>query len=195
MYDSILAHVSRFIPLTTEEQEYFISILKHRRLRKREMLVQAGEPCKYETYVLKGCLRAYFVDPSGNEHIAQFAIEDWWISDMASLLSGEPATLYLDALEDSEVLLIERERLLELFEKVPKFDKMFRQLLQNAFIAQQRRIVDNLCKPAKDRYLEFINKYRNIEQRVPQHQVASYLGITPEFLSQLRKQLTHFPKS
>lgn len=195
MYDSILAHVSRFIPLTHEEQEYFISILKHRRLRKREMLVQAGEPCKYETYVLKGCLRAYFVDPSGNEHIAQFAIEDWWISDMASLLSGEPATLYLDALEDSEVLLIERERLRELFEKVPKFDKMFRQLLQNAFIAQQRRIVDNLCKPAKDRYLEFTNKYRNIEQRVPQHQVASYLGITPEFLSQLRKQLTHFPKS
>lgn len=189
MYDQILAHVSRFIQLTDEEREYFISILKHRRLRKKEYIVQAGEPCKYEIYVLKGCLRAYFVDPSGHEHIAQFAVEDWWISDMASLITGEPATLYIDALEDSEVVLIEASQYRELFDNIPRFERMFRQLLQNAYVAQQRRIVDNLCKPAKERYIHFITKYRNIEQRVPQHQVASYLGITPEFLSLLRKQI------
>lgn len=189
MNKAILDYVARYITLTPEEEEYFISILKHRRYLKRQFLVQAGDECKYESYVVKGCLRAYFVEPDGTPHIIQFAIEDWWISDMASLFTGGPSTYNIDAIEDTDVIQIEREKLNTLFEKVPKFDRMFRIMLTKAFIAHQHRIIDNLCMPAKDRYLAFIKRYRNIEQRVPQNQIASYLGMTPEFLSQVRKKM------
>ena len=189
MNKALLDYVARYIQLTPEEEKHFVSILKHRKYLKRQFLVQAGDECRYEIYVVKGCLRAYFVDPNGNPHIIQFAIEDWWISDMASLMTGEPSTLNIDALEDTEVILIERTNLLELYDKIPKFDRMFRLMLSKAFIAHQKRIVDNLCMPAKDRYLGFIQRYRNIEQRVPQNQIASYLGMTPEFLSQIRRKL------
>ncbi len=185
----LLDYVSRFIQLTAEEEKYFLSTLKHRRYLKRQFLLQAGDECKHENYVVKGCLRAYFVDPNGTPHIIQFAIEDWWISDLASLHTGSPSTFNIDALEDTEVIQIERSRFNELFEKIPKFDRMFRLMLTNAFIAHQQRIIDNLCMPAKDRYLAFIKRYRNIEQRVPQNQIASYLGMTPEFLSQIRKKI------
>lgn len=189
MNKAILDYVARYITLTPAEEEYFISILKHRTYLKRQFLVQAGDECKYESYVVKGCLRAYFVEPDGTPHIIQFAIEDWWISDMASLFAGGPSTYNIDAVEDTEVIQIERKNLNALFDKVPKFDRMFRIMLTKAFIAHQQRIIDNLCMPAKDRYQAFIKRYRNIEQRVPQHQIASYLGMTPEFLSQLRKKM------
>ena len=165
-------------------------MLKPRKYLKRQFVVQAGDPCKYETYVVKGCLKAYFVDPDGNSHIVQFAVEDWWISDMDSLMNGTPATLNIDAVEDTDVLQIEKNDFENLFVKIPKFNMMYRMMLMKAFISHQRRIVDNLCKPAKERYLDFVKRYRNIEQRVPQHQIASYLGMTPEFLSQIRRKLS-----
>ena len=189
MSKPILDYIRRYIELTAEEEKYFLSILKPRKYLRRQFVVQAGDECKYETYVVKGCLRAYFIDPSGNAHIVQFAIEDWWISDLGSFMTGEPATYNIDALEDTEVLQIDRVHFNEMFERIPKFDRMYRLMLTNAYIAHQRRIVDNLCLPAKDRYLNFIRKYRNIEQRVPQNQIASYLGITPEFLSQIRSKM------
>ena len=190
MNKAILDYVGRYVKLTPEEEEYFAGKLKHRKYLKRQFLVQAGDECKYENYVVKGCLRAYFVDPNGTSHIIQFAIEDWWISDMASLFTGAPSTYNIDAIEDTEVIQIERNSLNELFDRVPKFDRMFRIMLTKAFIAHQQRIIDNLCMPAKERYLAFIKRYRNIEQRVPQNQIASYLGMTPEFLSQVRKNMT-----
>ena len=190
MYKPILDYISRFITLTPEEERYFVSILKYRKYLKRQFIVQAGDDCKYETYVVKGCLRAYFVDPNGTPHIIQFAIEDWWISDMASLTMGGPSTFNIDALEDTEVIQIEREKFNEMFDKIPKFDRMFRLMLTRAYVAHQQRIIDNLCMPAKDRYQTFLKRYRHIEQRVPQNQIASYLGMTPEFLSQIRKKIT-----
>lgn len=189
MSQPILDYISRYIQLDSGEQEYFLSILKTRKYLKRQFVVQAGDECRYETYVVKGCLKAYFVDPDGNSHVIQFAIEDWWISDMDSLMNGTPATFNIDAVEDTEVLQIERTDFNTLFERIPKFNVMYRTMLMKAFVAHQRRIVDNLCKPAKDRYLDFVKRYRNIEQRVPQHQIASYLGMTPEFLSQVRRKL------
>lgn len=190
MSQPILDYIAKYIHLTSEEEKYFLSILKSRKYLKRQFVVQAGDQCKYETYVVKGCLKAYFVDPDGNSHIIQFAVENWWISDMDSLMNGTPATLNIDAVEDTDVLQIERNDFDTLFEKIPKFNTMYRMMLMKAFISHQRRIVDNLCKPAKDRYLDFITRYRDIEQRVPQHQIASYLGMTPEFLSQIRRKLT-----
>jgi CRP-like cAMP-binding protein len=190
MSQAILNYIARYIQLDKDEEGYFLSILKSRRYLKRQFVVQAGDECRYETYVVKGCLKAYFVDPDGNNHVVQFAVEDWWISDMDSLMNGTPATFNIDAIEDTEVLQIQRSDFTTLFEKIPKFNSMYRMMLMKAFISHQRRIVDNLCKPAKDRYIDFINRYRDIEQRVPQHQIASYLGMTPEFLSQIRRKLT-----
>lgn len=190
MFESILSYIQRYIALTPEEEQYFVSILRPRKYLKRQFVVQAGDLCRYETFVVKGCLRAYFVDPNGSQHIVQFAVEEWWISDLGSLLSATPAILNIDALEDTEVLQIEKRDMEEMFNRFPKFNSMFRVMLSKAFVAHQRRIIDNLCKPAKDRYIEFLSTYRNIEQRVPQHQIASYLGITPEFLSQIRRKLS-----
>jgi CRP-like cAMP-binding protein len=185
----ILSYVARYIDLTSEEEQYFISLLRYRRFLKRQFVVQAGDVCRYENYVINGCLRAYFTEPGGTFHIVQFAVENWWIADLASLLSGEPATLNVDALEDTEVFQIERSALDELYSRIPKFERMFRIMLAGAFVAHQNRIIDNLCKPAAERYLAFVERYRNIEQRVPQTQIASYLGMTPEFLSQIRSNL------
>ncbi len=188
MNQPILDYISRYIQLDRDEEKFFVSILKHRRYLKRQFVVQAGDVCKYETYVVKGCLRSYFVDPNGTIHVIQFAVEDWWISDMASLSFGTPAIFNIDAVEDTDVIQIESLQLTELFERVPKFNKMFRQILTRAYVAHQQRIVDNLCMPARERYFAFIKRYRHIEQRVPQNQIASYLGMTPEFLSQIRKR-------
>ena len=190
MSQPILDYIARYIQLDEEEKTYFLSILKPRKYLKRQFVVQAGDECKYETYVVKGCLKAYFVDPDGNNHIIQFAVENWWISDMDSLMNGTPSTLNIDAVEDTEVLQMERKEFEALFVRIPKFNTLYRIMLMKAFISHQRRIVDNLCKPAKERYLDFVKRYRDIEQRVPQHQIASYLGMTPEFLSQIRRKLS-----
>jgi CRP-like cAMP-binding protein len=189
MHDLILKNISRFISLTTEEEQYFISLLKPRKLRKKQYIVQAGDVARYECFVNKGCLRAYSIDDKGQEHIVQFAIEDWWISDMYSLVSGLPAIYNVDALEDSELLLIEKENIELLYNTVPKFERFFRIIIQNSFISLQRRVLENMSIPAEERYLLFMQRYAKIEQRLPQHQVASYLGITPESLSRIRRQL------
>lgn len=189
MNKQILSYIAQFVELDDAEKAHLLSILKPRKFLKRQFLLQAGDECRYETYVVSGCLKAYFVDADGNSHVVQFAVDDWWISDMDSLTNSTPSTLNIDAVEDTEVLQIEKKDFHELFIKIPKFNTLYRMMLMKAFIAHQRRIVDNLCKPAKERYLDFIQKYRDIEQRVPQHQIASYLGMTPEFLSQIRRKL------
>jgi CRP-like cAMP-binding protein len=189
MYELILQHISKYIQLTEEENDYFISVLQVKRLRKKQYLVQEGDVCRFETFVNKGCLRAYYVDEKGQEHIAQFAIEGWWISDMYSFFTGTPAHLNVDALEDSEFFCIDKASHEELLLQVPKFERFFRIILQNAYVAHQQRIIANMSKTAEERYLEFLERYPQLEQRVPQHQVASYLGITPESLSRIRKQL------
>lgn len=145
MHKPILDYVSRFIALSPEEERYFVSILKRRKYLKRQFIAQAGDECKYETYGVKGCVRAYFVDPNGTLHIIQFAIEDWWISDMESLTMGGPSTFNIGALEDTEVIQIEWEKFNEMFDKIPKFERMFRRMLTRAFVAHQQRIIANLC--------------------------------------------------
>lgn len=191
MYTLLLDNIKRHIAITPEEEEYFISLLQHRKLRKRQYLIQEGDVAKYENFVIKGCLRAYSVDEKGQEHIIQFAEEDWWIGDMYSYTSGEPAIFNVDALEDSELLQISPENQEQLFKAYPKFERFFRIIIQNGFIALQRRVIANMSQPAEERYLDFAKKYPSILNRVPQHQVASYLGITPEFLSRIRKQVVN----
>ena len=189
MFDLLLQNVARHIQLEPEECRFFTSLAQVRRLKKKNFLLQAGEVCRYETFVLQGCLRNYFLDDKGDEHIVQFSVEDWWTSDLYSLLTQTPATQYIDALEDSTLALFDKDDLERLYREVPKFERFFRLMLQNAFIAQQRRILQNIGSTGEERYLAFRQKYPALELRLPQHQIASFLGITPEFLSKIRGKL------
>lgn len=186
MYDLILKNISRFITLTPEEEQYFTSLLKLKKLKKKQYLLQEGDVVRYDYFVNKGCLKTYSIDEKGQEHVVQFSIEDWWTGDMYSFLTQTPARYTIDAIEDTELLCLERNALEELYIKVPKFERFFRHLLQNAFISLQERIIANLSQPADERYCNFITKYPAMEKRLPLKQIASYLGITPESLSRIR---------
>ena len=188
MYELILSSVAKYIQLTPEEVKFFTSLLRPKKIRKRQYLLQTGDISMFENFVNKGCLRAYTVDEQGQEHIAMFGIEGWWISDMYSFLTNTPATQNIDALEDSEVLSIEKSDLEKLYDHVPKFNRFFLKLLQNAFVAHQRRILAANSQTAEEQYLDFITRYPSLEQRVPQHQIASYLGMSPETISRIRRQ-------
>lgn len=188
MYDLILSNVARYISLTEAEKKFFISIMRLRKYRRKQYVLQAGDVARFENFVVKGLLRAYTVDNKGHEHIAMFAMEGWWISDLYSFLTETPATQNIDALEDTEILSIEKPDLEKLYGEVPKFERFFRIILQNAFVAHQRRIISGISETAETQYLSFIKKYPSLEQRIPQHQIASFLGITPETISRIRKQ-------
>ncbi len=186
---AILSNITKHIELNEEEIQIFSSMLSIKKIKKKEFLLQQGDVCKTENFVAKGCLRTYTIDENGNEHILMFGIEDWWMGDLYSFLKQSPSNYYIEALEDSEILQITKDNLDKLYLKVPKFERFFRLILQNAFIAQQLRIEQNLAFTAEERYLDFQKKYPTLEQRISQKQIASFLGITPVFLSMLRKKL------
>ena len=189
MSQLFLTSLEQQISLTDTEKEIVLSLFKPKTLRKRQFFLQEGDVCKHSAFVLSGCLRSYFIDSNGFEHILQFAIEDWWITDMMSIITQNPSNLNIDALEESELLVISRENQTELLERVPKIEKYFRIKSENGLAHLQSRLLENLSLPAKDRYLNLLKKYPKIVERIPQKQIASYLGITPEFLSKLRHQL------
>jgi len=186
--DLIWKNVSRHIELTDVESKLFLSLLSVRKLRKRQYLLEAGEICHTENFVTSGLLRAYTIDDRGSEHILMFAMEDWWIADLFSFLTGQPSSMNIEALEDSEVISIEKAGLESLYKQVPKFERFMRILFQNAFVAQQQRILSSISQTTEERYSTFLKKYPTLEQRVPQTQIASYLGMKPETLSRIRKQ-------
>ena len=184
----ILKNINRHIRLDREETDYFLSLLQTRVIRRKEFLLRANEVCKNESFITKGCLRTYTIDDAGLEHTLMFATEDWWTGDLYSFLTQQPSGLMIDATEDTTILQISRANLEQLYQKVPKFERFFRIMFQNAFIAQQERIKQNLSFTAEQRYCQFLDKWPDLEQRLSQKQVASYLGITPEFLSMIRRK-------
>lgn len=190
-FELLFRNISRHITLETAERDLFISLVQTRRVRRKEYLLKQGDICRTENFIVSGCLRAYTIDEEGQEHIVLLGMEDWWISDLYSFLTQTPALFFIDALEDSEIVQITRNNLETLYEKIPKFERFFRILFQNAFIAQQQRINQSLSFTAEERYLEFIRKYPQLEQRLSQKQISSYLGITPVFLSMLRRKLAN----
>ncbi len=184
----ILDHVLRRIDLTEAEQARFTSILKVRRLLPRQYLVQQGDICQFESYVCKGFLRSFYVDERGNDHTLHFALEDWWITDSTSLHLQTPALRNIVALEASTLLQIEKHDLEQLYRDVPAFERFWRIMEQKGGIAQDQRILNSLSMSGAERYEALIGRYPTLEQRMPQRHIASYLGITPVFLSQIRKQ-------
>jgi len=188
-FEPILKNVGRHVALDEEETEYFLARLKFRRLARRALLLREGQACKYFYYVHSGTLRAYCPDARGRESTILFAPADWWVTDMYCFLNGRKAMMVIEALEDSEVFQMSKLQWDELLERSPRFDRWFRILMQNAYTREQLRAIDNLSLSSAERYRRFVEKYPLIAARVPQKQIASYLGITPEFLSSLRKKI------
>ena len=186
MWELFLQNIAKKgVSLSNEEIEVIQSLFSHKKLRRNQYILQQGDVARYETFVVSGLTRTYEVDNNGLEHVLFFGPEDWWVGDLYSFLSGKPSLYNVDCLEATEVLQISRENLDRVYELVPKMNFYFRLLLQNAFIALTQRISSTLSKPALQRYQEFLNQYPHIEQRIPNHQIASFLGITPQSLSRL----------
>ncbi|HEY9490273.1 MAG TPA: Crp/Fnr family transcriptional regulator [Chryseosolibacter sp.] len=193
--DLILKNVARHTVLDEDEKKLFVSLLEPRTLKRKTLYLEAGTVCKYSAFVVEGAMKSFTVDQEGKEHILSFAINDWWISDMYSLLSQKPAILNIEAIADSEVLMLSRDNQQLLYKEIPKFERFFRILVENALVANQQRLIENLSATAQERYLRFIKKYPTIPSCVPQHNIASYLGITPEFLSKIRARLARGNKT
>lgn len=189
MYELFFKKLNEKIAFTSEENEIIKSYLTPKKLRKKQYLLQAGDVCKTIAFVEKGTLRAYSTDLKGNEHIIQFALEGWTISDLYSFMTGEPATYHIDALEDSELVLISKSAQEEILKRVPKYETYTRMQITGAYLAMQKRLTSNISLSVEERYVCFINLYPDIAQRVPQHMIASYMGLKPETLSRVRKKL------
>ncbi|MDR3696785.1 Crp/Fnr family transcriptional regulator [Mucilaginibacter sp.] len=189
MYELFFQKLNEKVAFTNEEQKVITGYLTSKKLRKKQYLLQAGDVCKAIAFVEKGAMREYSVDESGAEHILQFALEGWLISDLYSFMTGEPATYNIDALEDCDLVLLTKSAQGELLKKVPKFETYTTAQITGAYLAMQKRVNAMISLTPGQRYLYFINLYPNIARRVPQHMIASYLGLSPETLSRIRKRL------
>jgi CRP-like cAMP-binding protein len=189
MYELLHTKITETISLTDEEFDFCKTLFSPKKLRKRQYLLQDGDVCKYTAFVEKGMLRTYTIDEKGNEPILQFSMEGWWVADLYSFFTGEPSQFNVEALEDCELLLITEPSWNILLEKIPALERYFRILIQNNLIATQRRLMGTLSETAEEKYLKLIKNFPGCIQRVPQHMIASYLGITRETLSRTRSHL------
>ena len=190
MYELFFKSLKDKVDFSDEELAVIKTYLTPKKLRKKQYLLQEGDVCKFSAFVEKGALRSYTIDEKGMERIIQFALEGWTISDLYSFLTGEAATYTIDALEDSELVMISKQAHEELIFKLPKYERYIRIQITNAYVAMQRRLTSIISQPLEERYASFTSLYPHIVQRVPQHMIASYMGLTPETLSRVRKKMT-----
>ncbi len=189
MYELFFQAIQQKVPLTEQEQETIKKFLIPKKLRKKQYLLQEGDVCKTTAFVEKGALRAYSIDKNGSERVIQFALEGWTIGDLNSYLTGEPATYNIDALEDAELVLISKPAHDELLETMPKYETYNRLQITGAYIAMQKRITSIISLSLEERYTNLLTLYPDIVQRVPQHMIASFMGLTPETLSRVRRKI------
>ena len=190
MFNVFFTHVKEKVLLSQEEQDLIKNYFIPKKLRKKQYLLQEGDVCKYMSFVEKGLLRSYNVDDKGLEHMIQFAWEGWWIADTYSFLSGDNAAYNIDAIEDSELLMITLAHFEEMTMKVPKMERYFRILFQNNIISKERRLISSITYSAEEKYCKFAKDQPELIQRIPLNLIASYIGITPETLSRIRKNIT-----
>jgi CRP-like cAMP-binding protein len=186
--DQILKNVAKHIALSKEEQQHFLSFLVYKEVPRKTNLLVEGQLCNQFNYICSGALRSYCLDKNGKESTVMFAVNDWWLTDMYCFLNEKPAMTFIETIEDSCVISISKSNFDRLLIDIPKFERFFRILMQNAYTREQLRVIENLTLNAEERYNRFINKYPQIAGMVTQKQIASYLGITPEFLSLIRKK-------
>jgi len=185
----ILQNIARFVDLTPEEQQLFLSKTETRHYKAKTIILNAGEVCKYSYFVNSGLLRNFNINDNIVEHVLSFACEGWWIGDMYSLISQKPGNLFIEVLEDCEVVMLSKENQDELYHLIPKLERFFRILTENSLVANQERLMDNLSLSAEERFEKFCKRYPTLVQRVPQKQIASYIGVTPEFFSKMKSRL------
>lgn len=189
MFDFLHAKMLEVVPLTTEEFDQCKTFFMPKKLRKKRFLFEEGEVCRYTAFVEKGTLKHYKVDDKGTEHILQFALEGWWVADLYSFFTQVPSIYNVEAIEDCELLLITKNSWEEMLTAVPRLERFFRILLQNNLIATQKRLMGAFSETAEEKYLKLINHFPDVLQRVPQHMIASYLGVTRETLSRVRSTI------
>jgi CRP/FNR family transcriptional regulator, anaerobic regulatory protein len=187
--EPIINYLSNILPLENEEVDAIKKVFKERRVKRRQFILQEGDVCTLNTFVVEGCFRMYFVDEKGKEHNIQFAVENWWIGDIGSFHSEEPSKLHIEAIENSVILQIKKQDQLNLFVNYPKFNQIFRVFTENALVTYQRRVLQNISSTAEERYLDFLKRYPFFFNRISNVQIASFLGVTPEFLSTIRKKI------
>ena len=189
-FSPVIDYISRYVALTDDDINQLLPFFKLTKVKKRQFIVQPGFVCRHKSYVVKGAFRGYLIDQNGKEHTLAFAIEDWWISDYSSLIYQEPATLFVEALEDSILIQINFDDEQKFLREIPKLEKFERIITQRSLAFQHKRLLSNLTKTAEERYDEFMKKYAGIAQRVPQYALASYLGFSTEYLSKIRNRKT-----
>ena len=187
---AIIKHINRIVSLDEEEMEAFAEIVEERRVKRKSFIVQPGFVCHHQSHLVSGAMRSYFTGPDGSEHTIAIAIDDWWISDFYSYTSQTPASLYVEALEDTVIQQIAYDNVEKICKQYPRFERFFRLVAQKAFAFSQKRALSNIGKTAEERYVEYAEMYPQIILRVPQYVLASYLGMTPEFLSKVRKKIS-----
>lgn len=183
--DNILKHVA----LTPQEQQLFLSKTEIHYYKAKTILLNAGDICKNSYFVNSGVLRSFNINDNIVEHVMNFACQGWWISDMYSFFSQKPGNLFIEVIEDAEVVLLSKENQEQLYLEIPKLERFFRILTENALVANQQRIMDNLSLSAEERFEKFSQKYPSLIQQVPQKQIASFIGVTPEFFSKMKSKM------
>lgn len=188
-YSSFLNYINNYIDLTEKEIAFLRSNTNYKKYLKGHYIVQQGAVCKHTNFIISGCTKNFYVDQQGQEHIVTFAIENWWSADLSSFITQTPSDFNVKCIEATEVIQFTYQNQDEIFQNIPKMETLFRKLLEKALVSSQKRIVNNFSLSAKDQYLYFKKQFSSIEQRVPQYMVASYLGITKEFLSKIKTEL------
>jgi CRP-like cAMP-binding protein len=186
----LIKYFEGYIPLNVEETKLLEPRARFRHIKRRQMILQEGFVCKHYTFVVEGCFKMYGVDDKGYEHNIQFAAEGDWIADIGSFHSQKPSRLFIEAIEPSEIIQIEQQDLYFLYINIPKLDRIFKVIIENKFVELQNRVLQTFSSTAEQRYLSFLEQYPHLTNRLPNTQIASYLGITPEFLSKIRKDLS-----
>ena len=185
----ILENIAKYVTLTPEEQELFLSKIEIRKYKSKTVLLDAGEIATYTYFVNSGILRSFSINDNIMEHILHFACEGWWIGDMYSYIAQKPGNLFIEVIEDAEVVLISKEEQNQLYLEIPKLERFFRILSENSLVAHQERLLDNLSLTAEERFEKLCKKYPSLIQRLPQKHIASYIGVTPEFFSKMKARL------
>jgi len=187
---SILENINSHVSLTEEECDFFLSKTSTKKIKAKTVLLSAGEIANCTYFVNSGIIRSFNINDNIIEHVLHFACEGWWIGDMYSYISEKPGNLFIEVIEDAEVVIITKENHQILYNEIPKLERFFRILAENSLVAHQERLMDNLSLTAEERFEKFCSKYPTLIQKVPQKQIASYIGVTPEFFSKMKARLS-----